>query len=243
VALGALLYRGVERTIIKSFLGLTARSALGHENVPMSNHLIWRLGAILLLTGLSTGCDQLGMGKETTPQQPEVPAASELQKIGYLPSEAGPNGRKLYNQFAKAKSCGDFELAMRWNRPPNIAGGPFGKKMAYLGAASPANLPDDSEVFLRATIVKGAELVGGGQSWYLRMQDGTVVQAVEITDYLQKQEEDTQGDRLGALNQPNKPGRVFCGHGIYKGIQGKGPDEADKKVPLFSMLYALDRDK
>ena len=208
----------------------------------MSNCFVTRLGAVLLLTGLSAGCDQLGMGK-STPQQPEVPSTQELQKIGYLPSETGPNGRKVYNQFAKAKSCNDFELALRWNRPPNIAGGPFGKKMAYLGVASLADLPKDSEVFLTGTIIRGAGLVGGGQVWYLRMKDGTVVQAVELADYLQKQEQDTQGDRLGALNQPDKPGRVLCGHGIYKGTLGKGPVKPDEKVPLFSMLYTLDRDK
>jgi len=208
----------------------------------MRHYWVSRLEAVLLLTGLSAGCDQLGTGK-STPQEPEVPSVHELRKIGYLPAETDPKGRKVYNQLAKAKSCGDFELAMRWNRPPNIAGGPFGKKMAYLGVASPAELPRDSEVFLTGTIVRGASLVGGGQSWYLRTKDGTVVQAVEMADYLQKQEQDTLGDRLGALNQPDKPGRVLCGHGFYKGALGKDPENADKKVPLFSMLYTLDRDK
>jgi len=206
----------------------------------MSNYSVPRLAATLLLTGLSAGCDQLGSGKDT-PQQPQVPSAHELRKIGYLPSETGPNGRKLYTQLAKARSCGDFELAMRWNRPPNITGGPFAKKMTYLTAASPADLPKDSEVFLTGTIVRGAQLVGGGQAWYLRMKDGNLVQAVEMSDYLQKQEQDTLGDRLGALNQPDKPGRALCGHGIYKGVLGNDPNEAQKKVPLFSMLYTLDR--
>jgi hypothetical protein len=210
----------------------------------MNRYPISKLGTVLLLASACVGCDQLlGEGGDKTPQQPEVPSAHELDKIGYLPAENGPNGRKVYDKFAKAKSCGDFETAMRWNRPPNIAGGHFGKKMAYLDADGPAKLPDNSEVFLIGTIVRGAPLVGGGQSWYLRMKDGTVVQAVEMADYLEKQEQDTLGDRLGALNQPDKAGRVVCGHGIYKGVQGKGPDEADKKVPLFSMLYTLDRDR
>ena len=197
----------------------------------MSHYFVARLGAVLLLTGLSAGCDQLGRGN-STPQEPEVPSVHELRRIGYLPTETDPNGRKV---------CGDFELAMRWNRPPNIAGGPLGKKMAYLGVASPANLPKDSEVFLTGTIVRGASLVGGDQAWYLRMKDGTVVQLVERADYLQKQEQDTQGDRLGALNQPDKPGRVLCGHGFYKGALGTDPEKGDKKVPLYSMLFTLDR--
>jgi hypothetical protein len=207
----------------------------------MSHYFVSRLGAVLLFIGLSAGCDQLGRGN-STPQEPEVPSLQELRRIGYLPTETDPSGRKVYNQFAKAKSCGDFELAMRWNRPPNIAGGPLGKKMAYLGVASPANLPKDSEVFLTGTIVRGASLVGGDQAWYLRMKDGTVVQLVERADYLQKQEQDTQGDRLGALNQPDKPGRVLCGHGFYKGALGRDPEKGDKKVPLYSMLFTLDRD-
>jgi len=206
----------------------------------VSQYSVARLGAVLLLTGLSAGCDQLGSGNKA-PQEPEVPSAHELSRIGYLPTESDPNGRKIYNQLAKARSCGDFELAMRWNRPPNIAGGPFGKKMAYLGTASPADLPKDSEVFLTGTIVRGASLAEGDQGWYLRMKDGTVVEVVERADYLQKQEQDTQGDRLGALNQPDKPGRVLCGHGYYLGALGADPEKGDKKIPLYSMLFALDR--
>jgi hypothetical protein len=206
----------------------------------MSHCFIASVGAVLLFTGLSAGCDQLGSG-HGTPQEPEVPSLHELRRIGYLPTETDPSGRKVYNQLAKAKSCSDFELAMRWNRPPNIAGGPFGMKMTYLGTASPTDLPKDSEIFLTGTIVRGASLVGGGQAWYLRMKDGTVVQVVEGADYLQKQEQDTQGDPLGALNQPDKPGRVLCGHGFYKGALGTDPEKGNKKVPLYSMLFTLDR--
>jgi hypothetical protein len=76
------------------------------------------------------------------------------------------------------------------------------------------------------------------------MRDGTVVQAAEMGDYIAKQEQETQGDKLGALNQPDKPGRVFCGHGIYQGVMGRDPGGTqDKKVPLVSMLYAMDRDR
>jgi hypothetical protein len=206
----------------------------------MSHYFVAGVGAVFLFAGLSAGCDQFGRGN-STPQEPEVPSLQELRRIGYLPTETDPSGRKVYNQFAKAKSCGDFELAMRWNRPPNIAGGPLGKKMAYLGTASPANLPKDSEVVLTGTIVRGASLVGGDQAWYLRMKDGTVVQVVEAAEYLQKQEQDTQGDRLGALSQPDKPGRVLCGRGFYKGVLGRDPENGDQKVPLYSMLFTLDR--
>jgi hypothetical protein len=206
----------------------------------MSHYFVARVGAVLLFAGLSAGCGQLGTGN-SAPQEPEVPSAHDLAQIGYLPTETDPNGRKAYKELAKAKSCGDFELAMRWNRPPNIAGGPLGKKMAYLGTASPANLPKDSEVVLTGTIVRGASLVGGDHAWYLRMKDGTVVQVVERADYLQKQEQDTQGDRLGALNQPDKPGRALCGRGFYMGALGTDPENGDKKVPLYSMLFTLDR--
>jgi hypothetical protein len=210
----------------------------------MRHNRVPRAATVLLLTTLVGGCDQLGLGNRA-PEQPEVPSAQELGKISYLPSAAStPNGRKVYSHFAIAKSCEDFQLAMRWNRPPNIAGGSFGKKMVYLTSTFPADLPKESEVFISGTIVKGDRLVGGGQAWYLHMQDGTVVQAAEMGDYIAKQEQETQGDKLGALNQPDKPGRVFCGHGIYQGVMGRDPDGTqDKKVPLVSMLYAMDRDR
>jgi hypothetical protein len=210
----------------------------------MRHNLFLRAATVVLVTGAAGSCDQLGMGKKVA-EPPQVPSQQQLDKISYLPAETtGPNGRKVYGPFSKAKTCGDYEVAMRWNRPPNIAGGPFGKQMVYLIDSVPADLPKDAEVFLTGTIVKGHPIVAGGQAWYVRMKDGTLVQSAEMANYIEKQEQESQGDKLAALNQPNKPGRIFCGHGIYQGVLGKDPDNGeDKKVPLFSMLYAMDRDK
>jgi hypothetical protein len=209
----------------------------------MRHNLLLRAGTVLVLAGLASGCDKLGMG-DKVPEQPDVPSTQELRKIGYLPStDTGRDGRKVYSHFGAAKTCHDFELAMRWNRPTNIPGGPFGKKMVYLTSMVPEDLPKDAEVFISGTIVRGNALVNGGEAWYLRMKDGTVVQAAEMANFMEKQEQETQGEKLGALNQPDKPGRIFCGQGIYQGVLGKDPDGGDKKVPLFSMLYAMDRER
>jgi hypothetical protein len=208
----------------------------------MRNDFARTVAAAVLLANMAAGCDKLGgRGSEVT-GPPEVPSEQELHAIRYL-SAAETNGRKLYNHFEKARTCGDYELAQRWNRPPNVPGGSFGQKMVYLTSTVPADLPKDSEVFIRGTIVKGAPLVSGGEAWYLRMKDGTLVQAAEMADFMQKQDQDTQGDKLSALNNPNKPGRAFCGTGIYQGVLGKDPEQPDKKVPLFSIMYAMDRDE
>jgi hypothetical protein len=201
-----------------------------------------KIGALLLLAGLG-GCDQLGMAKKAV-GPPEVPSDADLQKISYMTSaDSGPQGRKVYNHLEEAKTCAHLETAMRWNRPPNVAGGPFSKQMVYLTTTVPADLPNDSEVFLVASIEKGDPLVAGGEAWILKMRDGSLVQAAEMADLMQKQEQSTQGGKLVALDKPNKPGRAFCGQAVYQGVKGKDPMQNEKKIPLFSMLYAVDRDK
>src|ERR1700753_1959002 len=188
------------------------------------------------------GCDKLAsINKVAGP--PETPPEADLAKISYMSSaNAGPQGRKVYDHLEQAKSCADLEIAMRWHRPPNVSGGPFGKQMVYLGQTVPADLSQDSEVFLRAKIEKGDPLVAGGEVWLLRMTDGTAVQAAEMADFLEKQERASQDSKVVALEKPNKPGRVFCGQAVYQGLKGKDPAQEDKKIPLFSVLYAMDRD-
>jgi hypothetical protein len=202
-----------------------------------------RIAAMILLASLTGGCDKLGMGNKPT-EPAETPTDTAMHKIGYMTSaNTGPQGRKQYDHLEEAKSCGDLELAMRWNRPPNVAGGPFSKKMIYLTDSIPADLPKDSEVFIVASIEKGDPLVAGGEAWILKMKDGSLAQAAEMSNFIEKQEQDTQGGKLVTLDKPNKPGRAFCGRAAYQGLNGKDPVQDGKKIPLFSMLYAMDRDK
>jgi hypothetical protein len=200
-----------------------------------------RIGTLALLASLA-GCD-LGIAKKAAGPA-EVPSDADMQKIGYMTSaNTGPQGRKTYNHLEEAKTCAHLETAMRWNRPPNVAGGPFSKQMVYLTSTVPADLPKDTEVFVVATIEKGDPLVAGGEAWLLKMKDGSLVQAAEMANFLEKQEQDTAGGKLVALDKPNKPGRAFCGQAVYQGLNGKDPMQDEKKIPLFSMLYAVDREK
>jgi hypothetical protein len=197
-------------------------------------------GAFLLLLAGLAGCDQAK--KVTGP--PEVPSDAQLKQISYMTTADAPNGRKTYTQLWEAKTCGDLETAMRWNRPPNVAGGSFGKRMVYLTNNVPADLDDDSEVFLVGTIEKGDPLVAGGEVWLLKMRDGSLVQAAETADFITKQEAQTAGNpNQASLSKPNKPGRALCAHAAYQGMRGKDPMQQEKKIPLFSVLYAIDRDK
>jgi len=201
------------------------------------------MGACLLAAGL-TGCDQFGGAKKAL-GPPEVPSDAAMKKIGYMTAEnTGPQGRKSYNPLWEAKTCGDFETAMRWNRPPNVAGGSFGKQMVYLTDTVPADLPENSEVVIRGTIEKGDQLVAGGWAWIVKMKDGSLLQAAEMQDFITKQDQETVGNsKAMTLDKPSKPGRAFCGQAVYQGLKGKDPNQEDKKLPLFSMLYAIDREK
>jgi hypothetical protein len=227
------------------------------------------IGVLAVLSAVVGGCDKLGIGHSSSVQD-EAPTPQQLQKIGYMSSaDSGPEGRKLYTRPEEAKTCGDFELAMRWNRPPGVEGGPFHQKMVYLDGTLPADLPRNSEVILSATIQEGQTLTSGSQRWYLRMKDGTLVEAIEDSGFMEKQEraaqeqgaqggaQGAQGGAQGAqrakqtakpparqtaLVEPNKPRRAFCGHGVYQGVAGKDPAK-DEKIPLFSVLFAMDRKK
>jgi hypothetical protein len=208
----------------------------------MKNNLAATLGTLIILAGLG-GCDKLSsLQKAAGP--PQTPPEAELAKIGYMTTaNMGPQGRKVYSHLEEAKTCAHLELAMRWNRPPNVIGGMFDKQMVYLGQTVPADLPQNAEVFLVAKIEKGDPLVAGGEAWLLRMPDGTLVQAAEMADFLQKQAQSAQGSKAVALEKPNKPGRAFCAQAIYQGVKGKDPAQEDRKIPLFSVLYGMDRDE
>ena len=201
------------------------------------------IGAFLVAAALA-GCDQFG-GARKAMGPPEVPSDAQLKKISYMTAEnSGPQGRKSYTHFWEAKSCADFETAMRWNRPPNVAGGSFGKQMVYLTDTVPADLPENSEVFIRGTIEKGDQLVAGGWAWILKMKDGSRVQAAEMQDFITKQDQETVGNsKAMTLDKPSKAGRVVCGQAVFQGMKGKDPNQEDKKIPLLSMLYAIDREK
>ncbi|HJS88547.1 MAG TPA: hypothetical protein VJ738_01110 [Steroidobacteraceae bacterium] len=194
--------------------------------------------ALLLLAALLAGCDKLGLGQPH--RSKELPTAQQLKRIAYMSQAAGPDGRRTFDRLGQAKSCHDFEIAMRWNRPPDVKGGPFNQKMVYLTAGVPADLPKDSEVFLAGGIEQGQALPSGGSVWAVRLKDGSEVQAVEAPNYAQKQEEAQQNGGSATMIHPYTHGRAFCAYGVYQGATGLSLDQK-QHVPLVSVLFAMDR--
>lgn len=215
------------------------RSDLPNRPLLLAAGLIAAIAAV----GLG-GCDRLEPN-HSTPGSDGAPSAQELQKIQYMStSNTGPNGRKFFDHPEQARSCKDFELAMRWNRPPNLASGAFNKKMVYLTLSFPPDLPKESEVFLSGRIERGEALPARAQ-WYVKLSDGTRVQAVETANFWEKEEAAAQDARKGdpvAIVNPEKPGRALCAHGVYQGLLGKDA-QSDRKLPLVSVLFAMDRDR
>ena len=210
----------------------------------MRSYLL-RVSAIILLAQAAAGCDKLGIDKlGITGQQaaPDAPAEEELRKISYMSATEAGGKRKQYTRYEEARSCKDLEVAMRWNRPPNVEAGPFHQKMTYVTAGIPADFQKNTEVFIRASIEKGETLPSGSAGWYLRLRDGSRVQVVEMANFLEKEEQSSQPGKPGAFVQPNRPGRVLCGNGVYEGRTGKDPDQSEQ-IPLISMMFAMDRDK
>jgi hypothetical protein len=210
----------------------------------MKHSLGIALTALSLLVASLAGCDRLGLAGKA-PASAERPSAKQLERISYLPQTTGPDGRKVYDHLEKAKSCRDLELAMRWNRPPDVAGGPFDKKMIYLTSTFPADLPKESEVFLSGKIERGSALPSGSAGWSIRLRDGTEVQAIEPAEYWQQQEQSQQEQNPedgggAAIVKPFIAGRTLCGRGIYQGRIGKGL-KGGEAVPLVSILFAIDR--
>jgi hypothetical protein len=63
-----------------------------------------------------------------------------------------------------------------------------------------------------------------------------------MQNFLEKEEQAAQDGKRVALEKPNKPGRAFCGQGVYQGVAGKDPDHPEKPIPLVSILFAMDRE-
>jgi hypothetical protein len=194
---------------------------------------------LLLLCGLLPGCSKLGLGGQPHPSK-ELPTQRQLKAIGYMSRAPGPDGRRIFDRLGQAKSCHDFEIAMRWNRPPDVRGGPFNQKMVYLTSSVPADLPKDSEVFLAGIIEQGQALSSGGSVWALRLKDGSEVQAVETANYAEKQEEDQQNGGSATMLHPYTRGRVLCAYGVYQGTIGISLNRK-RHVGLISVLFAMDR--
>jgi hypothetical protein len=207
----------------------------------MCRFIIRSFGALLVAGIVLSGCDKLGHG--SAPQlSAQRPSPEELQRIQYMSQAAGADGHKVFDRLEQAKSCHDLELAMKWNRPPDIESGPFNRKLIYLSAQVPPDLPKQAEVFITGTIERGESLPSGAWGWSLKMEDGSEVQAIEPAEYWQKQEQAQEDSSTGAIVKPNARGRKLCARGIYQGLIGKSPNQ-EGNVPLVSVLFALDRRK
>jgi hypothetical protein len=204
---------------------------------------------VILVAVLVTGCSKVGvwldkLGLSSEPQHSaQLPTPRELKRISYMSQAAGPGpGGRVFNHLEQAKSCHDLEIAMRWNRPPDVKSGPFNDKMVYLSAQTLSNLPKNSEVFLSGVIKAGRSLPSGGSIWSLKLQDDTEVQAIETTEYAEKQAEAQQAGGPATIVHPYTPGRTFCAAGVYQGNIGIALDPHQQQhVPLVSILFAMDR--
>lgn len=205
----------------------------------MRRLIVQSVGAALLSAILLTGCGKLGLGNRS-PRSAQLPTARQLEAIAYMSQAAGPDGRRIYDHLEQARSCHDLEIAMRWNRPPDVKGGPFNQKMTYVSASFPGDLPKESEVFITGTVKAGQSLPDGGSVWSLRLKDGSEVQAVESAGYAQKQEEAQQAGGHATMIHPYTRGRTFCAYGVYQGATGVALDQKEH-VPLVSILFAMDR--
>lgn len=129
---------------------------------------------------------------------------------------------------------------MRWDRPPDVRGGPFDDKMVYVSSRLPGNLPKNSEVFIAGVIEQGRPLSSGGSVWAVRLKSGGEVQAVETAQYAEKQEEAQQSGGHPTMVHPFTHGRMLCGYGVYQGDTGLALN-GHGHVPLVSILFAMDR--
>jgi hypothetical protein len=213
----------------------------------MRNLIVRSVAATLALAVLLAGCnklglDRLGLGQPT--QSKQLPTARQLKSIAYMSqSKVGPDGRPTrptYDHLEQAKSCHDLEIAMRWNRPPDVKAGPFNQKMTYVAAGMPADLSKTSEVFLTGVIKAGQTMPSGGAVWSLKLQDGSEVQAIETPEYTAKQDEAQQSGGHATMVHPYTPGRLLCVYGVYQGDIGMALGQP-RHVPLVSILFAMDR--
>jgi len=223
-------------------LSLTGDPSSGANRSNTMDPRVWhRLAVLVLLTCPLVGCDKLTPSSDSQ-QSATRPSPQELRKISYMSQvTVGPDGQKVFDRLEQAKSCRDLELAMRWNRPPDVASGPFNTKMVYLSSSVPADLAKQSEVFVSGKIKRGQSLSSGSSGWSLKMKDGSEVQVIEPSDYWEKQEQAQQEGGAAAIVKPYTPGRTFCGRGIYQGRIGKSLD--GQTVPLVEALFGMDRAK
>jgi hypothetical protein len=205
----------------------------------MRNLILQSTATVAALAALLTGCNKLGLGGESQ-QSHELPSARQLKAIAYMSQSKGPDGRLLYDHLQQAKSCHDLELAMRWNRPPDIKAGPFNEKMTYISAGMPAGLAKTSEVFVTGVIEAGQSLPSGGSVWSLKLKDGSEIQAIETPQYVEKQEEAQQSGGHATMVHPYTPKRLLCAYGVYQGNIGMALGQP-QHVPLVSVLFAMDR--
>lgn len=205
----------------------------------MHNRVAHFVFSALLSVPLLAGCSRLGLGGEPA-QSKQLPTAKQLKAIAYMSQATGPEGRRFYDHLEQAKSCHDLEIAMRWNRPPDVKAGPFEQKMTYLSPGVPANLPKNSEVFVTGVIEAGRSLPSGGSIWSLKLKDGSEIQAIESEEYAAKQEEAQQGGGHATMLHPYTPRRLLCAYGVYQGNIGLALDQHGH-VPLISVLFAMDR--
>jgi hypothetical protein len=200
--------------------------------------LLVRAGTALLLAFLLAGCSKLGLGGKAS--NPRLPTPRQLKYIHYMSQAPGPGGRKVYDHLSQARTCYDLEVAMRWDRPPNVTGGPFNDRMHYLTSGMPTGLAKNSEVFISGVIEQGRPLSSGGSAWAVKLKDGSEIQAVETAQYSEKQEEAQQNGGNPSMVHPYTPGRKLCGYGFYQGNRGLALD-GHGHVPLVSILFAMDR--
>lgn len=212
----------------------------------MRNLIVKSAAGALAFAILPVGCSKLSLARLGLGGQPaqskELPTPRQLKTIAYMSqAKGGQNGRLLYDHPEQAKSCHDLEIAMRWNRPPDIKAGPFNEKMTYISSGVPASLSKASEVFLTGKITAGQSMPSGGSVWSLTLQDGSEIQAIETPEYTEKQEEAQQ--QPGApqtTSHPYTAGRLLCAYGVYQGDIGMALGKP-QHVPLVSVLFAMDR--
>jgi hypothetical protein len=207
----------------------------------MGRILVPTFRALLVTATALSGCDKLGLSSNPHAST-QRPSPTELERIRYMSQASSPDGHKVFDHLEQAKSCRDLELAMQWNRPPDVEGGPFDKKLIYLSKTIPTDLPKQAEVFVSGTIERGESLPSGAWGWSLQMADGSEVQAIETAEYWEKQRQAQQDGAADAIVKPGAPGRKLCAHGVYQGLIGKSPKRGGD-IPLVSVLFALDRSK
>ena len=207
----------------------------------MRNVIVRFAASTPLLAILLTGCNKLGLGGQP-PQSKQLPTPKQLKSIGYMSQAKGPDGRKFYDRLEQAKSCHDFEIAMRWNRPPDVRGGPFNQKLTYISSGVPASLAKNSEVFVTGAIEAGRALPAGGSIWSLKLEDGSEIQAIESEEYADKQAEAQQAGGHATMLHPYTPRRLLCAYGVYQGNIGLPlKQQGQGHVALISILFAMDR--